>query len=194
VTVTRTGQGAITFDADRVAAIARIIAAVGKQPDDETKLAEDIEQAFVEFDIQSKVKRARGGDHGAKLRSLRKNLEKEIKLIKSEPFLKKYADDLLLVVKALGWYETWRDRHAAQYRVIKGRKPSPLEWLAGVLLPIIYVNRFDAPVTFDRDDERKPHGALIGFIAAVLAELGLPYTAESIARAVTRLKNNYLVE
>lgn len=175
--------------AERKAAIDRIIAATGKQADDEEKLLANLEGAEIDFDVHQDLKRERGVDYRRKLRRIRTSLESTVAAIDADPSLKSHAApyDLSRLVQGLRNLETWADRYSAQHSANEGRQSSPVEWLAGMSLPHIYEERFNCPATIDRDENERPRGAVINFIVATLAELDLSYERESIVRAMTRL-------
>lgn len=174
------------------AAIGGIIKATGKLPDDENRLAEDIEQADIEYALHLRVRSARKGDWRKSLKRVRAELENSAKLIDADPLLKRLAgpSDLPRLVQVLRNIESWADRLAAHHGSKKDRQPTPMEWVAGVALPLVYAERFSARITFDRDDDGNPTGPLIDFIEAAMTALGLRYSQASIARAITRLKTD----
>jgi hypothetical protein len=65
---------------------------------------------------------------------------------------------------------------------LKDRRPSKLEWMAGVALP-----NFARRAGRSRTPESKPSGPTVRFIAATLKQVGALYSDESIVRAMTRL-------
>jgi hypothetical protein len=68
------------------------------------------------------------------------------------------------------------------------RRPSELEWLAGVSLPLVYERNFGAPAGRSRGSTSgNPGGPTVRFVAATLNEVGVSYSDESIVRAMTRL-------
>jgi hypothetical protein len=69
-----------------------------------------------------------------------------------------------------------------------GRRPSELEWLAGVLLPLVYERHFLRPARRSQGAEGEPGGPTVRFVEAVLKELEVQnFKRASIVRAFTRL-------
>ena len=71
---------------------------------------------------------------------------------------------------------------------LNSRRPSELEWLAGVLLPLVYERHFLRRAGRSQSAEGEPGGPTVRFVEAVLKELGLKnFKRASIVRAFTRL-------
>jgi hypothetical protein len=82
--------------------------------------------------------------------------------------------------------EEWRTAHKRD-SVLRGRRPTGTEWLAGVSLPLVFERHLQKPARRSRTKEGAPAGPLIQFVRVVLKELQLTYADESIMRAITRL-------
>lgn len=171
------------FDA---AAIARIVAGTGDQPDSEEALAVDIADAATNLAEMETFKRMRAKGSRKLVTKTRKALERTGKLIARDPLLESTAADLSRINERLRHHEQWHTAHDRKGK--NGREPTPTEYLAGEILPGIFERRFDLRVTFTRNRDDKPDGALIDFIEAALKEIGVNYSRESIARAITRLR------
>jgi hypothetical protein len=155
----------------------RIIAATGKKPDDITRLITDIDRAYRDFQQRREPYRWESAEADKLVRRLCRILEKHADLVDTHPALP-------LVVNVLKRSEGMRqDRKES-----RKRKGASMEWLAGQALPAIYRDRFGSPIRWHRDADRKPQGAVISFIEAVLAELKLSYARGSIGRAITNMK------
>ena len=95
------------------------------------------------------------------------------------------SDDILRwMVIARSVEQTW-DLHEDVKRRYP-RFPSPREWLAGVELPLIFEDCFHREARRSRSG-KKPSGPTVQFVAAVMTEIAMPFTAESVVRAMTRL-------
>jgi hypothetical protein len=98
---------------------------------------------------------------------------------------------LLLAIErvGLGLANADQERRTAHKSdpILRGRRPSEKEWLAGVSLPLVFELHF-RPARLARTSDGKPTGPTVRFISAALKELSLPYADESIAKAITRLK------
>jgi hypothetical protein len=154
------------------AALGRIIAVVGREPDDRSQLARDIETAHYEY-LLDKSFRGTAAAHTHRLvKRIRAGLVKSARLIKSSPLIKRATGDydLAALIEALLELESWQ----AQPRKREGRKPSAIEFLAGLILPMIYDARF-GPAT-----DRKR----LEFIETALAELKLARARETIITAM----------
>jgi len=66
--------------------------------------------------------------------------------------------------------------------------PTPVEWLAGVELPCIFEEHFHRNPGGSRTAAGRPDGPCVRFVVSTLRELGFQYSAESILRAMTRLR------
>ena len=184
----------------RTAAISRILKAVGKSPNSELDLATGIYHACVE--TQSKLDPLDGSKASNRLRKIKrivKALQKQIAFVSADPYLKRRIKDangvaprpivqLLFELQSLenewSWLaKKWRSK-ADLPPSLKDRRPSELEWLAGVSLPLIYERNFLRRAGRSRTTTGGP---TVRFIAATLSELGLSYSNESILRAMSRL-------
>jgi hypothetical protein len=167
-------------------AISHIIAAVGKKPDDETLLAADIEQAYINYEIECEVEDADLAKTRKLLERICKGLESATKLIDSNPFIKRVARpyDLPGLLKALRNTELWQGMRLREERLHPKpkelRQPNAIETLAGETLPLVYERRFDSDITFNRDDDENVKGPVIDFIEATMTVLGLHYSRGSI--------------
>jgi hypothetical protein len=155
----------------------RIIAATGKEPDDIARLMADIDKAFRDFQRRGELYRWESAEADKLIRRLCRILKTHANLVEAHP-------SLPLAVNVLKRSEEMR----RDQKESRKRKGAAMEWLAGQALPTIYRDRFGAPVRWRRDADRKPEGAVIRFVEAVLAELKLPYARGSIGRAITNKK------
>ncbi|MGB6662955.1 MAG: hypothetical protein WBE90_28680 [Xanthobacteraceae bacterium] len=193
----------------RTAAIGRILKAVGKSPNSELDLATGIYHACVE--THSKLDLLEGSKASNRLNKIKhivKALQKRIALVSADPYLKQRIVDangvaprpivqLLFELQSLenewSWLaKKWRSK-ADLPPSLKDRRPSELEWLAGVSLPLIYERCFLRRAARSRT-KGKPGGPTVRFIEAAMGELGMPYSGESIVRAFSRLtalRNDY---
>jgi hypothetical protein len=193
MTARRTGPGALAFlvaGPQNAAAIARIIAATGLRPDDEEKLAGQIVYAVSNYDVSAHSQKYMTKTNLNRVRRMRQRVEAMAEQARSDPLplVSATAKSLDEITRRLHMEEQWQQRHAER-RSPKARnngKLTPIEWLAGAELPTIFEQRFSLPASFDRDNAEQPVGPLIDFVAAVFDELGLEYSRNSIARAVTR--------
>jgi hypothetical protein len=204
---TSTGESEEWIAPQRAAAIARIVRAVGKHVDNEIRLAGDIHQAYCESETPSMLVLFEGPQAQRRLKLLQrilKGVEKQAGLIESDPYVKHEINKvsspfeiptvqhLLLKLRnleeSLKWLaEQWRSKADVPENPWN-RRPSQLEWLAGVLLPLVYERHFLRRAGRSRDMESgEPSGPMIRFIEATLKELGEQiFKRESIARAFTR--------
>ena len=105
-------------------------------------------------------------------------------------------DELTMWLLAIDGIEKMRTDDAKEWRtahkrdpVLRGRRPTAKEWLAGVSLPLVFELHFLKKATLSRrTKDQKLTGPMIQFVGAVMTELGLRYKDESIAKAFTRLK------
>jgi hypothetical protein len=79
-------------------------------------------------------------------------------------------------------------RAGGDIRKPNDRIPSAGEWLAGVELPLIFEEYFDRPAGRART-VGKPGGPTVRFVKAVMVEIGNSVAAETIVRAMTRLRD-----
>jgi hypothetical protein len=76
----------------------------------------------------------------------------------------------------------WKTGHKRD-PILRGRRPTGPEMLAGVYLPLIFEMHFLQRAARSRDKGGKPSGPMVRFIRATMRELGLQYSDESIVRA-----------
>jgi hypothetical protein len=195
----------------RKAAIDRIVKAVGNAPFGEMQLAADINRASHELPAYSKMPidlvLVEGSDAHKRLRKVRRirqNAEKVAILIESDPYVRATINkistpfdippikQLLLKLRSLEdsleyLAKQWRSK-ADVPENLRNRRPSQLEWLAGVSLPLIYERHFLRQAGRSRNvSSGEPSGPMIRFVEATLKELGgQKFKRESIARAFTR--------
>jgi hypothetical protein len=202
----------------RTAAIARILKAVAKSTDevqvandDEVKLATDVFEAYAaspsKLDPQEGSKAAQ---RLQKVREILKAVEKQTALISADPYLSKVIGDAAGIKQPFDIWglrnelrsleiqlslsaERWR-REKDLAPDVGNRRPSEREWLAGVALPLVYERHFLSPAGRSRNAEGEPGGPAVRFVEATMNELGIPYSAESIVRAFTRLKQQRVEE
>jgi hypothetical protein len=189
---------------ERKAAIARIVKAVRKSTDDEVQLATDIFEAYVLN--PSKLDRREGPKAAKRLaqaKNIRKAVEKQAALISADAYISEAIGkakgikpppilELCLELRSLEsklslLAKKWRGKTDLPPE-LRDRRPSELEWLAGVSLPLVYERHFLSPAGRSRNAEGKPGGPTVRFVEATLSELSIPYSPESIARAFTRLR------
>jgi hypothetical protein len=159
------------------AALDRIIAAVGKEPNDRELLSYDIQFAYQEYLILVSWKRTRSAKTARLVERIRKNLQKDARLIESDETIKRATRDHSLVplIKVLGELEAWQAQprlRAEGYR----QTISAFEELAGVYLFLAYKARFGPPGGEPR----------IRFIDATLTELKIDHARDSIVTAINR--------
>jgi hypothetical protein len=199
--------GESAFDAwiapQRSAAIARILNAVGKTPNSEIELANGIFQACIE--TRCKINSNEGSKANVRLKKVKRILRgvrKQIAFIGTDPFLSEKIkaahglapspiNHLFFELQCL---ESELSRLAAEWKrkaklppALKDRRPSETEWLAGVALPLVYERNFFRRAGRSRGTGGKSSGPTVRFIAATLREIDVPYSEESIARAMSRL-------
>lgn len=191
----------------RTAAIARIIKSVGKHPgkhpSDEVRLAADIYQAYIEAPLEidpddsSKAKNRLNS-----VKAILKGVENQCARIAADPYLSSTINkangvqpapitSVLFQLRSLeialsSRAQKWRSK-ANLPPELKGRRPTELEWLAGVSLPLIYERHFLSRAGRSRNTDGKPDGPSVRFTGATLEELDMSYSRESIARAFTRM-------
>jgi hypothetical protein len=187
----------------RAAAIARIAKAVGHVPQNQDQLATEIFDACVEMRSQlDPLEGRKASERLRKVQRILKGVRKYEELIDSDPHISAAinqshgvklppAKELLLELSALESFlvklaANWRDK--ADLPVdLRSRRPSELEWLAGLSLPLVYERHFLRRAGRSRNAQGEVGGPGIRFIEATLKELGLSYSPESIARAFSRL-------
>ena len=186
----------------RAAAIARIAQAVGRVPHNEDQLATEIFDACVEMRSQlDPLEGRKASERLKKVRRILKGVRKYEELIDSDPHISAAinqahgvklppAKELLLELIVLKSFlaklaANWRDK--ADLPVdLRSCRPSELEWLARVSLPLVYERNFLRRAGRSRT-QGEVGGPCIRFIEATLKELGRPYSPELIARAFSRL-------
>jgi hypothetical protein len=189
----------------RTEAIARIVKAVRKAPNDEMHLATDIFQAYRQTPADL------GISEGSKAKSRLKKVEDILKvlerldaLIDSDAFISERINNVSTPLQLSPNKQLLLEAHTLKGELaplakkgrsraelpenLKDRRPSELEWLAGVLLPLVYERHFSLPAKRYRNAEGKPSGPTFQFIDATLRELGIPFRPESVLRAFSRLK------
>jgi hypothetical protein len=147
-------------------AIKKVIAAVGKEPDDRAKLAENLNRAAimtVSLDLKA--------EKTTSLKVMHKMAKQLAVAINSNPVAKEATKDF----DVAGLCDALRPAKG-------GRRVSVTEFLVGELLPAIYERRFGAkPVTTH-------NGGFIKFAHAALKELGVDCSTETIVKAIGRFK------
>jgi hypothetical protein len=182
----------------REAAIASIIDKVRRSPKDRDKLAEAIFDAFIELRGQIDPSESREAPKRLrKIQQILKVLRKWAAWIDSDPYISKRINkdgglvlpplgrllfDLTIVENELIILESRRSKIP-----LNSRRSSELEWLAGVLLPLVYERNFGHPSGRSRSTSGDPGGPTVRFVAATLDEVGVSYSNESIVRAMSRL-------
>jgi hypothetical protein len=154
------------------AAIDKIIVATGKEPDDRTALARDLDGAHVMFVHRALHYKKRTGANSFK--NIRKTAEKLTTAINSNSLGKEATKEFDLDKLC----DILRHLEAAN----RGRHPSLTEYLAGELLPAIYERRFAAKPTVSRN------GPFVRFASAALAALNLSCSSEVIIKGLTRFR------
>jgi len=189
----------------RAAALARIVQAVRMRPHNEERLASDI------FEAYSRMRTEVGISESSEAKRQIKKVKRVLKLVKktdaviasdafilarinntSTPFELSPTNRLLLEGLATEAELTL----LAKKRLVKGdlsagkpngRRPSELEWLAGVLLPLVYERHFLRRAKRSQSAEGEPGGPTVRFVEAVLKEVGVQnFKPASIVRAFTR--------
>jgi hypothetical protein len=184
----------------REAAIAYITDKVRRSPKDRDKLAEAIFDAFIELRGQIDPSESRGAPKRLrKIQQILKAVRKCAAWIDSDPYISKrinkYVGLVLPPVHRLLFDLTIFENELivlAERRRSKfpsdSRRPSELEWLAGVSLPLVYERNFGHPAGRSRGSTSgDPGGPTVRFVAATLEAVGVSYSNESIVRAMSRL-------
>jgi hypothetical protein len=192
--------------AKRTAAIGRIVRAVGKVPDSEESLATDIYRAFSEESAaRDPLEGFKAKARLAKVQEIIEAAERLDTLITADPYIsarlvnwstksplepttpfelppihvraRSLRNELALVAK------NWRNKADLPAK----RRPSELEWLAGVSLPLVYERHFRHRAGRSRNARGEPSGPTVKFVQATLREAGLSCKPETIVRAFSRL-------
>jgi hypothetical protein len=172
--------------AERDAAIDKIVKSAGNEPDDRQLLISDLAAADIRFAETFYWRTAAGGSLRAKVKRIRKTLADIADEIERDPILKKLSAWDTSGIRELGrWFPEWQKARvrAKHQRLVRGdRARAPIEWLIDDLIRI-YEQRFQVPATWSWRGE-EPHGAVIDFIEASLAELiEAPCDRATIGRA-----------
>jgi hypothetical protein len=169
-----------TFDSQ--AAVDAVIKATGKEPDNPKLLATDLDRAAAELADIVFWKKAAAGRARKSIRRLRKELDSLSKNIDSDPVSRRFFDttEIKRLGKQAKHFEQWQ---RMRRRPKAARQPAPLDWLIRSLRDI-YCARFGVACWSWHED--KPEGAIIDFIAAVLAQLDYRCSRTTIARALSR--------
>jgi hypothetical protein len=192
----------------RTAAISHILEAV-RNPNSainlrtsEIDLATDIYMAFIETDAVLDPSSSQASNRLKKVKRVLKGVQKQVTFVSTDAYLRQRIIvnfgiaprpifQLLFELQSL---ENELSRLAKQWRFkvglppsLKGRRPSELEWLAGVLLPLVYERNFLHHAGRSRSASGAPGGPTVRFIRATLKEVGISYSDESIIRAMSRL-------
>ena len=187
----------------RATVIGRILKAVGKSPNKEVDLATSIYHACVE--ARAALDPHEGSKASNRLRKVKRILraiQKQVDFVSADAYLSQNIKDaygiapkpiilLLFELRSLGenlsWLaKRWREKTDLPPS-LKDRRPSELEWLAGVALPLVYERYFRRRAGRSRNAAGEVGGPAVRFIEATLKELGVEYSPELIARAFTRL-------
>lgn len=186
----------------RTAAIARILKEVRKPSNGEIQLATDIYETYIEMRVKFGHEDSKATNRLKMVRRILGGLEKLTSLINADPYIRErvgqslgvqpqpivhlYFQSLRLENELVTAVKCWRSKKADLPK-LRGRRPSELEWLAGVSLPLVYERHFRSRSGRSRSAKGEPGGPTVRFIEATLTELGLPYSPESIVRAFTRM-------
>ena len=154
------------------AGLDRIIAAVGREPDNREYLMRNIESDCREYWFDIALRGTNAAPTRKLVKRIRRSLEKTARLIESNTLIKQATSEHSLgpLIESLRELEDWQPPKR------KGRSPSALEFLAGALLPMTHRDNFS-----DSNGESQ-----VAFAEAVLAELGLGRKRETIVRAMRR--------
>jgi hypothetical protein len=187
----------------RLAAIGRIIAAVGMTPNSETELSNAIFQSFIETSRKiDPTESSKASNRLKKVKRILNGIRKQMAYIGADPYLCQNIKDavgvaprpIITLFFELQSLETELSKLAAEWQdkaslppALKTRRPSEIEWLAGVALPLVYERNFRRRAGRSRGSKGKASGPTVRFIAATLKEVGAPYSEESIVRAMSRL-------
>lgn len=196
--------------AKRTASISRIVKAVGKVPDSEESLATNIYRAFSEESaLRDPLEGSKAKSRLEKIQEIINAAEKLDTLIAADPYISakllnrtttnpfvstttpfeipsmaaphlsalSLRNELVLVAK------NWLDKADLPDE----RRPSELEWLAGVSLPLVYERHFRHRAGRSRNAKGEPSGPTVKFVEATLREAGVPCKRETIVRAFSRL-------
>jgi hypothetical protein len=192
--------------AQRTAAIDRIVKAVGTVPDSEESLATDIYRAFSEESAaRDPLEGFKAKARLAKVQEIIEAADRLDTLITADPYISarllnwttknplepttpfeippiglralSLRDELALVAK------NWLNKADLPAK----RRPSELEWLAGVSLPLVYERHFRHRAGRSRNAKGEPSGPTVKFVEATLREAGVPCKPETIVRAFGRL-------
>jgi hypothetical protein len=154
------------------AAIGKIVAAVGKEPDSRPALAEELDSIHGLFVLVSAHPKKRTGPDS--LKNIRKAAEVLAAAISSNWLAKEETKEIDFDKLC----DTLRRLEVAN----RGRKPSLVEYVAGELLTQTYKRRFDAKPTITRD------GTFLRFVSAFLAEFDVPCSPETVIKALMRAR------
>jgi hypothetical protein len=163
-------------------AVDAIIQSAGKEPDNRKLLAGDLDRAAAELSDIVFWKKAAAGRARKSIKRLRKELDGLSKNIDSDPVLRRFFDttEIKRLGKQAKYFEQWQERRR---RPKAARQPAPLDWLIRSLRDIYRIRFGDARRSWRGD---KPEGAVIDFVAAVLAQLDYRCSRATIARALSR--------
>jgi hypothetical protein len=176
--------------AERDEAIAFIVEATGKEPDSRGRLARDIFLTSAAFHISDLTRQTKTGEPAKRIKRVQKNIQKLEALVSKYPQVKEAIGTSLNFQEALMALDLLVNPRLKLGDKIVGtedRQPSPIEWLAGCFLPVIFEERFGSPATFSRVDDI-PHGPVIYFIETVLLAHGRRYSRNLIGTAISRFR------
>ena len=190
----------------RAAALARVIGAVGMRPHHEARLAADIFEAYCRMRTDLGVSRSsQAKNQLKKVKRILKLVDKADAMIASDTFIRARINNTSTPFELSPTSQLLLKGRAAEAELIllakkrrvesaptagklNSRRPSELEWLAGVLLPLVYERHFLRRAGRSQSAEGEPGGPTVRFAKAVLKELGLKnFKRASIVRAFTRL-------
>jgi hypothetical protein len=154
------------------AAIGKIVAAVGKEPDSRPALAEELDSIHGLFvSVSAYTKKRTGPDS---LKNIRKAAEVLAAKINSNWIVKEATKEIDLDKLC----DTLRRLEVAN----RGRSPSLVEYLVSESLTRTYQRRFGAKPTITRN------GTFVRFASAVLAEFDVPCEPETVIKALVRAR------
>jgi hypothetical protein len=182
------GAGFPIAPSERRKAIECIVAAAGKEPDSRDQLAADIDAASYAFAMFDAVHRMKPVQK-RQIQRVVKAIKRLETLVNKQPQVKALIGDSLNFKDALASLDQpdSRMRFMVERLAHSGRQTTPIEYLTGLLLPLIFEDRFDLPSKWTRR-KGDPDAPVIAFIEATTEQMGVKCSRETIGSALSRLK------